>query len=88
MSYTIVWEKSAKKAFLKLPLKTREAIFSAISALAQDPFPFGYIQLTNQGKSYRIRIGNYRVIYSVNNGILQILILQVEARKSVYKNKK
>ena len=83
MRYTIVFEKDAQKKLYKLPEATRNKIIIKVSGLAADPRPPGCKKLTGR-PGYRIRIGDYRVIYLIEDGKLSILVLDVGNRKNIY----
>ncbi|WP_354360598.1 type II toxin-antitoxin system RelE/ParE family toxin [Pedobacter sp. UYP30] len=55
----------------------------AISNLAENPRPSGYIKLKNRN-GYRIRIGNYRVLYDIFDSVLTIEIITLGHRKNIY----
>lgn len=80
MTYQIQIEKSALKRLGKIETHTREKIRAAINDLAHNPRPFGYKKLVDEDGLYRIKIGNYRVIYEVRDNILLITILRVAKR--------
>jgi mRNA interferase RelE/StbE len=80
----IIFKKSAEKEILSLERKTSRKIFSKISLLSESPFPPGSQKLEG-GTGYRIRIGNYRVIYTINKLKKVILITKIAHRKEVYK---
>ena len=84
--YVITYKKSVEKDLRPIPKKALTQIVIAIQDLAEDPIPAGCSKLKGRNDTYRIRIGNYRVIYSVNSGELIILIVRVAHRKEVYKN--
>ena len=69
----------------KLPVDGREGVVRAIQALAQNPFPAGCRRLTGYDDVFRIRVGPYRVLYSVNAGALIVIVLKVGHRKNVYR---
>ena len=84
--YSVTVSKSAKKTLSKLPNEVIKKILDALDDLVEEPRPMGYIQL--KGRSgYRIRVGNYRVIYDVNDGELLILVVEIGNRKEIYKKK-
>ena len=62
IKYTIVLTKRAQKQLDKLADNIAEPIFEAIDSLADNPRPFGYKKLKNRN-GYRIRAGDYRIIY-------------------------
>lgn len=84
--YKIVWRNSAIKELKTLPKKQIKLIINKIDSLSRNPFPHGNVKLTNSENSYRIRIGVYRVIYSVFKKILTIEIVRVKHRKDVYRS--
>ncbi len=84
-SYTIEWKTSAKKELRKLPPQTIKRIITAVTELANEPHPVGHRKFTGSRHYYRIRIGNYRVIYNIFDGKLIIEIVRVAHRKDVYR---
>ena len=83
-SYSILWKKSAQKEVRNLQTKERIAILTAVEALAVNPRKQGVKKLMGSDYSYRIRVGNYRIVYKINDQILTIEIIRVRHRKSVY----
>ena len=86
MAYAITIKSSAQKELKCLPAKDRRLIESRIIALSTDPHPVGFKAL--KGKIfkglYRIRSGNYRIIYQVLVEELIILVVKIGDRKDVY----
>ena len=84
--YSVIVSKPAKKTLSKLPNEVVKKILDAFDELAEDPRPMGYIQL--KGRSgYRIRVGNYRIIYDINDDELLVLVVEIGNRKEIYKKK-
>ena len=83
-SYQLKIKRSAEKELAHLPVDIVIAIRDHILILRSNPFPQGYKKLKGFKNLYRIRVGNYRVIYSVQHDILIIEILKVAHRKDVY----
>lgn len=81
--YSIVFEKTAQKKLYKLPVAIRNKIIGKISALKENPRPSGCKKLTGR-PGYRIRVGDYRIIYLIEDGKLRVLILDVGDRKNIY----
>ncbi|MBD2703108.1 type II toxin-antitoxin system RelE/ParE family toxin [Spirosoma sp. BT702] len=54
--------------------------------MANNPRPHNHIKLTNI-EAYRIRVGNYRVIYEINDNVLTVTVVEIADRKQVYKKK-
>jgi mRNA interferase RelE/StbE len=83
-SYRIVIKKSAAKEIERVEKKDRIRIIEKIRSLAEDPHPAGSKKLSGQEK-YRIRQGNYRILYQVKNEELIINVVKVRHRRDVYK---
>lgn len=84
-SYKIEWKNSAYKELQKLPRPMIVKVVAAVSDLANDPFPRGVKKLVGSEYTYRIRIGDYRVVYEVFENKLIIGIVRVRHRKDVYR---
>ena len=84
-SYKIVIKKSAAKEIEKIEKKDRIRIVEKIRSLMFDPYPVGYKKLSGQEK-YRIRQGNYRILYQIINEELIINVVKVGHRRDVYKS--
>lgn len=85
MSYQVEIKKVAVKFLKQIPEKISNKILLEIDALAENPYPPGYKKLKDTDNEYRIRIGDYRVIYSIYNEKLIIEIIKIGHRKDVYK---
>ena len=77
--------RTAERALSELAVDGRERVVRAIQALAQTPFPAGCRKLTGYDDVFRIRVGPYRVLYSVNAGALIVIVLKAGHRKNVYR---
>lgn len=84
-AYQIEWKRSAIKELNQLPKEAINRIVEHVSALAENPFPNGVRKLIGTDEIYRIRIGEYRVIYQVFAQKLVIIIIRVRHRKDVYR---
>lgn len=85
MPFRIEWKKSTRKDLRKLPASTEERIIEAVENLAENPFPHGVEKLSGSQHAYRIRLGDYRIVYEVVNELKLIEIQRVRHRKDVYK---
>lgn len=85
-SYRIEWRRSAKSEFRKLPQQIRSRVLSAVAELIDNPFPTGARKLVGNNDLWRLRIGNYRVIYRVESEVLIIEIVRVRHRKDAYRH--
>ena len=84
--FSIKWKSSAKKELKKIDRTEISKILSEIEKLSQEPYPANHKKLLGTEHIYRIRVGNYRIIYSVINDELVIEVIRVRHRKEVYKN--
>lgn len=83
-SYEIEWKLSAVKELRGLPNELVERILTAVDLLATNPQPHGVRKLVGSERSYRIRIGDYRVIYTITASSMIIEIVRVGHRKDIY----
>lgn len=85
MNYKIEFAKQAAKQFKALPRQEQQRLKTKIDNLENDPRPSGVIKLSGEKDLYRIRVGNYRIIYSIQDTRLLILIVKIGHRKDVYR---
>jgi mRNA interferase RelE/StbE len=82
-SYNVLIKRSAAKEIEALPLKDRRRVVAKIQALAQDPRPPGCEKLTGAEK-YRLRQGDYRILYEIVDRDLIVTVVKVGNRRDVY----
>jgi mRNA interferase RelE/StbE len=84
--YKITFTKHAAKSLQKIPLKTAVLIREKLVQLADDPFA-SYLNTTKlQGRpGYQLRVGDWRVIYEIQQGQLVIIVLKIAPRGEVYR---
>jgi mRNA interferase RelE/StbE len=83
MAYKISISSKAEKQLAKLPTQFYTKIIENILNLAENPRPSGCKKLKGRA-GYRIRIGDYRVIYSIVDSILLVQVIAVGDRKEIY----
>ena len=83
-SYSILLTKSAAKELESVPTKDRHRIVTKIRALANDPRPVGAEKLSGEDK-YRIRQGDYRILYEVVDAELIVTVVRIGNRREVYR---
>jgi len=83
-NFKILFARSARKELESLPRTAVEKILSTIEKLSFDPFPSGCKKLKGEKDLWRIRVGDYRIIYSVYIDTLIIDVIRVRHRKEVY----
>ena len=84
MKYPILIERYAQKQIIKLDKKIIPVIKASIADLADNPRPYGYKKLKGED-AYRIRVGDYRVIYEIDDGKIIVIVVSVGHRKDIYK---
>ena len=84
MNYEVQIRRKAQKSLAKIPEPFQSNIIEAISSLARNAHPVNSKKLTGR-PAWRIRIGNYRAIYEIENKLLTILVLDIDHRKSIYR---
>ncbi|MEI7689556.1 MAG: type II toxin-antitoxin system RelE/ParE family toxin [Candidatus Saccharibacteria bacterium] len=84
--YNLLFRKPVEKQIRKLPTRIRIVVAKKIQALIKNPYPDGVSKLTGTGNMYRVRCADYRIVYSINNGELIIIIIRVVHRKEVYRD--
>jgi mRNA interferase RelE/StbE len=85
MNYTIIVPKTVQKQLDALPNDVHERIAIKIQQLAEEPRPAGVVKMKGSDNEYRIRIGDYRVRYEINDEELILLLLQCKHRRDVYR---
>ncbi len=81
MKYEVVFAANVAKQLRRIDRKWQLKIVAAAEALGENPRPFGYKKLVDEGGLYRIKIGNYRVIYDVRDNILLVSVLRFAKRE-------
>lgn len=83
-NYTVNFKKSAVKELYKLPNREVFRIIKLIDKLSTEPRPRGCKKLKGYRDLWRVRSGNYRIIYSIEDHILIIEVLEIAHRKDAY----
>ena len=85
MPYTVLLRPAADRDRRSLPPDTHQRIAQALLSLEADPRPSGVAKLAGSHARWRIRVGDYRIIYEVDDSSLQVLILRIAHRREVYR---
>ena len=83
MNYEVFILRRAQKALAEVPVRDYKRLKASIAALAVDPRPQGCLKLSAR-QGWRIRMGDYRVIYEVDDRNRTITVLDIGNRKDVY----
>jgi len=82
--YEIIIDRYAEKQLAKIPPPDFNRIVKAIENLSENPRPTGYKKLVAR-PGYRIRVGNYRIIYLIEDNVLTVFVIDIGHRKDIYK---
>jgi mRNA interferase RelE/StbE len=83
-SYSVFVTRSAAKELEEVPTKDRQRIVRRIEGLADDPRPAGCEKLSGDDK-YRIRQGDYRILYEIEDTRLVVTVVRIGNRREVYR---
>jgi len=84
-SYKIVWRISAERELRKLPCEVIANLVDLAATLANVPFPRGAVKLAGADHTWRVRSGDYRLVYSVEGGTLVVEVVKVGHRREAYR---
>jgi mRNA interferase RelE/StbE len=85
MKYVVVVDAKAEREISRLDFAVQERVNNAIAALADDPRPPGSRKLVGYADQWRIRIGDYRVVYHINDAIITVRVLKAGHRGKIYR---
>ena len=83
-AYRILFRETVYKDLRAIPKKDLKKILECINLLAQDPRPSGCKKLVGEER-YRVRQGNYRLVYAIQDAQLEIWVVKVGHRKDIYR---
>jgi len=86
-SYEILWKKSAEQDLRSIDRQQITHIINTVESLSSNPFPPQHRKLKGSEREYRIRVGDYRVIYQVDFTSNVIIIYHIRHRREVYRKK-
>lgn len=86
-SYRVEIKRSAAKELESISSKRdRQRIVAKIRSLAEDPRQFGAEKLAGRGDAYRVRQGNFRIVYEIEDRVLVVTVIRIGDRKDVYRH--
>ncbi len=85
MPYRLEIKKSAHKQIIALPKHDQRRVMAAIADLADTPRPEGVRKIAGADNAYRIRVGDYRIVYEIVDKVLIVYVVRVAHRKDVYR---
>jgi mRNA interferase RelE/StbE len=85
MPYRLEIKNSARKQIIRLPKPDQRRVMAAIADLADTPRPDGVRKIVGTEDAYRIRVGDYRIVYEIVDRILTVYVVRVAHRQDVYR---
>lgn len=85
MSFQVVISEVAEKEIRHLPAKVSERVRKAIDSLALNPRGSGTIKMKGEERMYRMRVGDYRILYEIHDKEVMVLVVRVSHRKDAYR---
>ena len=85
-SYKVIFKPSVEKDLRSLPQEVVKRILKRIEALKNDPIPRQSVKLSGAEQLWRIRVGEYRVIFGIDKAYLQVVVHHVRHRREVYRH--
>lgn len=85
MSYQVVLAPAAVRQLRKLDPAARRRVQAAIELLADNPRPPAAKRLVNFAGEWRVRVGDYRIVYDIEDGTLTVLVLTAGHRRDIYR---
>lgn len=85
MSYELRISPAARRQLRKLDAAARRRIQAAVELLAENPRPPAATMLVNSGGAWRVRVGDYRVVYDIYDDRLVVLVLAAGHRREIYR---
>ena len=87
MTYRVDVEARAARQIRRLPRGIQERVTLAAYALGSDPRPHGYDKLAGRDNEYRIRVGDYRIVYAIHDDVLVVMVIEVGPRDQIYRRR-
>jgi mRNA interferase RelE/StbE len=84
-AYEVTISRRAVKALAALPRKEQQRIRAAIDLLSDTPRPPGCVAMAGEAHAYRVRVGDYRIVYDVFDDRLVIQVVRIGHRRDVYR---
>ena len=85
MAYAVFVKPAALRELRKLPEDIKRRVAARIDALAGAPRPAGVERLQGEADLYRVRVGDYRIVYQVESKALVVLVVRIGHRRDVYR---
>ena len=84
--YRIELKPSAAKSLDKLPADLQKRIVRALDVLADNPRPSGVVKMAGDDDLWRLRVGDFRIVYEIHDDVLLVMVLRIGHRREVYRD--
>lgn len=84
MKYTVLYRPATEKQLSRLDSGMLARIGEAVAGLADNPRPFGSLKMSGCDL-YRIRVGNYRIVYEIHDRTVTVIVVEIGHRKDIYR---
>jgi mRNA interferase RelE/StbE len=84
--YHVIVTRSIERSIRKLPKKLQERLLRGVYSLEANPRPHGAIQLAGNQDLWRIRVGDYRIVYQIDDARQEVTITLIAHRREVYRD--
>jgi len=85
VTYTVLLSPAAEREWRKLPPPIHKRVSRALLTLEDTPRPPGVVKLSGSTDRWRVRVGDYRIIYRIDDTARQVLILRIAHRRQAYR---
>ena len=85
MAYRLEFVSSAQREFLRLPLSARQRLEPHLTGLQQNPRPHGVKAMAGQKGLFRVRVGDYRILYEIDDAAHVVTVTRVRPRGAAYR---
>ena len=85
MAYTVLFQPAARRELGAQQRRDQQRVLNSIEALADNPRPAGVEKLSGTSEKYRIRQGNFRILYEIQDDVLVVYVVRIADRKDVYR---
>ncbi len=86
-AYSVIFDRRAWDEIMALDEKMQRRIFAATDALEIDPRPSDAKKLKGEDGRYRVRVGDFRILYTVQDDVLIVVVVEVGNRREIYKKR-
>ena len=87
MTYSVQIKPAAQRQIKKLPLDIQAQIIQKLAELELDPRPINVQKLSGEENAYRVRVGDYRIVYEIYDQVLLVIVVKVGNRREIYRRK-